>query len=370
MNPRAYLESIIPTREMVDRYVNPDRGGYDPEIGWVPGNAVRGGSVHGSKGFYSYEPGGQRRVVHFPERQSRVHTYGDSFTHCDQVSDGETWQEFLAAHLQEPIYNYGIGGHSVYQAYRRMRRTEPQASAEYIVINIYTDDHYRNLDSWRSIRMGIPERWTLPHLRVDVEKGTFDEVENSNPRPEDVYRLCDPDYVWDTYRNDPTLRAVLARKAGSDVTRQQVQAVADGFGLSLDRVAGLEPETQVTRLHTEAALFASRCVLEIAEDYARTAGKKLMVVLSFPRQFVAADLQGRPRYDQTFLDWLATRDFPVADLRGAFGREFAHWGPDVDAYLDRYYIGHHTPAGNFFTAWAIKGAVCDWLDPKPLPYRE
>jgi len=34
---------------------------------------------------------------------------GDSFTHCDQVSDGETWQEFLASHIREPVKNFGVG---------------------------------------------------------------------------------------------------------------------------------------------------------------------------------------------------------------------------------------------------------------------
>ena len=38
---------------------------------------------------------------------------------CYQVSDGETWQEYLAAHLDEPIRNFGMGGYGVYQACRR-----------------------------------------------------------------------------------------------------------------------------------------------------------------------------------------------------------------------------------------------------------
>ena len=29
------------------------------------------------------------------------------------MNDGETWQEYLAAHLREPIRNYGVGGYSV-----------------------------------------------------------------------------------------------------------------------------------------------------------------------------------------------------------------------------------------------------------------
>ena len=56
------------------------------------------------------------------DRPCRMNTYGDSFTQCHQVSDGETWQEYLAAHLGEPVRNFGVGGYGVYQAYRRMLR--------------------------------------------------------------------------------------------------------------------------------------------------------------------------------------------------------------------------------------------------------
>jgi hypothetical protein len=29
--------------------------------------------------------------------------------------------------------------------------------------------------------------------------------------------------------------------------------------------------------------------------------------------------------------------------------------------------GHHTPVGNFFTAWALRETLVQWLDPAPLP---
>ena len=120
MEARAFLQSIMPTREMVDHFIRPrtaaaaapiDLGGimcnnalstYDPELGWVLSDGVRSDGVDGSWTFYNYEPNGARRVVNFPDRASRIHTYGNSYTHCDQVSDGESWQEYLAAHLQEP----------------------------------------------------------------------------------------------------------------------------------------------------------------------------------------------------------------------------------------------------------------------------
>ena len=130
---RNYLRSIMPTRDMVDHFVSAqdetteiptDLGGimcnnakstYDPEIGWVVCNGYRGGSVDGSRGLYTYDPvDGARRSINYVDRACRINTYGNSFTHCDQVSDGETWQEYLASHLQEPVRNYGIGGYSVY----------------------------------------------------------------------------------------------------------------------------------------------------------------------------------------------------------------------------------------------------------------
>ena len=214
MDAKAYLESIMPTREMVDHFVgsqdasteipvnlggimcNNAKSTFDPELGWVLCDGMRRGSVDGSQGFYAYEGDGARRVVNFPERECRVHTYGNSFTHCDQVSDGETWQEYLAAHLQEPIRNFGIGGYSVYQAYRRMRKVEAEHPAEYIVLNVWDDDHFRNLDAWRSIRMGRQGRFTLPYIRANLEAGTCEEFENICPTAEELYQLCDPEWVW------------------------------------------------------------------------------------------------------------------------------------------------------------------------------
>ena len=41
----------------------------------------------------------------------------------------------------------------------------------------------------------------------------------------------------------------------------------------------------------------------------------------------------------------------------------------VEEFLAPFYIGHHTPLGNFVTAWAMKDAVVEWLgDEPPAPY--
>jgi hypothetical protein len=380
---RNYLHSLMPNRELVEHFTkgkqdpNTPRHGdgytFDGQLGWVCRKAVLGRSVDGSKGFYTYESDGARKVINSADKPWRIHTYGDSFTHCDQVSDGESWQEYLASHLQEPVRNYGVGGYSVYQAYLRMLRTEKQNPAKYIILNIYDDDHLRNLDAWRMIRFGPEPRsqcgWTLPHLRVNVQKQTCQPIANILSRPEDVYKLCDEQFVWETFKNDPVLRLVLAARAGGKMSQRLVEPAAVSFGIPDEIIADTKMSEQLRKIHTEAALYATKNIITWTEQFAKRTGKKLMIMLSFGRRNMAAALHGKPRFDKSFTDWLKDKPYPVIDMRDAFAREYAQFNVEPETYLDRYYNGHHTPLGNFFTAWAIKKHVVEWLEPKPLPYR-
>ena len=381
MEARTFLQSIMPTREMVDHFLNGERaaraapvdlGGimcnnalstFDADLGWTLTDGVRSDGVDGSWTFYSYERDGARRVVNFPDRTSRIHTYGNSYTHCDQVSNGESWQEYLAAHLQEPIRNFGVGGYSVYQAYRRMLKVEAETPAEYLILNIWDDDHYRNLDAWRSIRARRRGRFTLPHLRVDPANELCVEMENPCSSAEDVYLLCDPDWVWESFSEDPILLGILEQESAGRGSSQSGEK-----GESAQR-ANAGVDARVYQLYTEAALFATRHVVSLTERFAQQYDKQLMLILSFSRRSVAAALSGEPSFDQSFLDWLQEKEYPVVDLRDAFREAFASSRLDIDGYLEKYYNGHHSPAGNYLFAWAIKDTIRDWLDPAPLPYR-
>jgi hypothetical protein len=380
---RAWLRSCLRTRQQVEDFVSTDQNAerrgrtkgwvYDAELGWALTDAVRADGVDGSKTFYHYEPDGARRLVNFAGQPCRIHAYGDSFTHCDQVSDGETWQEYLAAHLQEPVRNYGVGGYSVYQAYRRMLKVEREGPhrAGAVILTIFDDDHFRNLDSWRRLRSGRQTRcgFTLPHLRVNVETGECRERENLLREPEEVYKLCEAEWVWETFREDPILALVLAMRAEeSDDRRESFEAVATSFGLLSGRMGEGSAAEAARRLHLQAALLATRSVVERVEAFVQQTGKRLMVILAFGRRNMAAALREEPRFDQPLLDFLATRTYPVIDMRNAFREEFRHSLLDAETFLGRHYNGHLTPSGNCFTAWAIKDRVVEWLEPRPAPY--
>ena len=379
---REYLRSIRPSRQRVEDFITGEYGPrdkrpgevfqYDSELGWVHHEAIGSTGVDGSKVFYSYESDGARKVINFPGQSSRIRTYGNSFTHCSQANNNETWEEYLAAHIQEPVHNYGVGGYGVYQAYRRMLKVEKQISGGYIILNIWDDDHYRNLDAWRSIRFGYGSRcgFTLPHLRVDVAKGRCQQRENISKTPNDLYKLCDEDYLWRTFKDDPVLKMVMAaRRGGGNMSAELVHPVAVTFGIPDEKIADTAMAKRIKKIHTEAALFATQNVVTWAEEFAGDTGKKLMIMLSFGRGNVARHLSGEPRFDQDFVDWLKNRSCPVIDMLEAFAADYKRVKVDVDQYLKPFYNGHHTPKGNFFTAWAIKDRIVQWLNPKPKPYR-
>jgi hypothetical protein len=374
----VYLQSLLRSREWVESYTEkrPAVDGYHPnwgwvydyDLGWVLRDSYRDDGMGGSRTYNTYEKSGARKRAHFASQTARIHTYGNSFTHCDQVSDGETWQEILAAHLGESVENYGVGGYSVYQAYKRMRKVEEAHPGDYILLNVFDDDHYRNLDAWRAFRGRTVREGTLPHLRVHVAKDEVREMPNACASPQDVYMLENLDWVVARFRDDPVVARNLAARR-KPVTRQDAQRIAAAFGVPL---GGDRPdsdwESELQRIHTHAALFATIKVLQMAEAYARQAGKRLFVLLSYGARNVKRHLRGEPPFDQLLLDFLKTRPDPYLDLREAHLAEFKSFRIDPDAYADRYFIGHYNPAGNFFCAMAIKDRIVERLQPRPRTY--
>jgi hypothetical protein len=203
-----------------------------------------------------------------------------------------------------------------------------------------------------------------------VAKGKCKQMENISKRAKDLYKLCDEDYLWRTFNDDPILKMVMAARAGGrNISEKLINPVAVTFGIPDEKIADTETAKKIKKIHTEAALFATRNVVTWAEEFTRKAGKKLMVMLSFGQGNVARYLAGEPSFDQSFVDWLKDKPYPVVDMRDAFAADYQRYKVDIDEYLKPFYNGHHTPRGNFFTAWALKDKVTQWLEPKPIPYR-
>ena len=388
---RDYLQTCLFTSEITERIValtdsngvHPNRGWvYDAELGFVHVRSIHSGNgVNGTNTYCDYEKDGARRLINFTDRPCRLHTYGNSFTHCNQVNNGETWQEYLAAHLGEPIRNYGVGGCSVYQAYRRMRKVHRNgARAKNIILNIYDDDHYRNLISWcrppftsHNPGPNIPPR---PYLGIDVGGNSFTEHDNPIATADELHQLCDLEFVCATFGEDPLVYLGTAMMNKGEKAVAFIEGACERFGLQVPAGAADDIEKVARDVFTEAALFSTRHVVELVERFCEKNGIELMFVLSYRGSSTSRNpcsirsmLDGGERFDQEFVDWLTERQYPVVDMYQAFKTEFEYSAMDLDAFVKRYYIGHHTPYGNFITAWTLMDTVVDWLNPKPPPYQ-
>jgi hypothetical protein len=384
MTLREFLKQCMVRREDIDRFLDPAEPNwakFDAELGYGLKTSVMRDGVDGSWTLANYAESGERVTLLYSGSPCRINTYGDSFTQCQQVSDGESWQSCLAAHFGEPIRNYGVGGYGVYQAYRRMLREEKLTAAQYVILNIYAyDDHVRSFDSWRWIRLGgFREEFQTTarnyfhsnpwaHARFDISTGKLVEIESVCPTPESLYGLSDFDFVYETWKNDLQLHLTLARERATDYDRKLVAATGEFVGVKADLST---PETAARSARTIQLAYGLKVSMEVvrmARDFAARSGKKFMILLSYDEGQVLDACRGGARWDAGFLGFLDDEGIQYADSRAKHAEEFATFRLTPEEYVSRYYIGHYNPMGNHFFAFAVKDRLVEWLDPKPVTY--
>ncbi len=375
------LENIIYTEKEIDDWFAGKAfpfAKYSGEFGWLlPNNYFRDG-IDNSVSVYNFAgEDGERIMINYKDKPCRINTYGDSFTQCHQVSDGETWQEVLAANFQEPVRNFGIGGWSLYQAYLRMLKEEKRTPSECIIFNIYDDDHKRNLDSWRNIRVKKHERFiepTLPFVKVNLKEKSFVEFKNPCPTKEIFYNLADSDWVYETFKNDFVLQIMLAHKNAN--TKNPYQSYSDIMNLATTHGINTKIEDSETLietandLHNRSAIFASEGIVEKVEKFAKENNKKVLYVLSFPAGSIVRYVEEGKRWDQPFVDFMKSKGLPFVDLMDIHVKEYSQFKFSIKDYLKKYFIGHYNPMGNLFCAFALKNKLIEMLEPKPISYRE
>ena len=316
-------------------------------------------------------------MSNYADKPCRINTYGNSFTQCHQVSDHETWQEVLAAHLQEPLKNFGIGGWSVYQAYLRMLKEEKRTPAEYIIFNIYSDDHFRNLDAWRNIRFNKHERFIeppLPYIKVDLKNRSITEHPNPTPTQQDFYKLCDIDEAYKLFKDDFTSKIKIAYKKSLERTEnldyKEIQSLAQANGIKTSLDANTTMSRVIRTYGHECVLFGTEKIVENIEQFATENHKKVLYVLSYPASYISQVYEENNRWDQSFIDFLESRELPFVDLCQVHLEEHEQDNITAQEYLDRYFIGHYNPLGNMFCTQALIKPLVHLLTPKPVPYDE
>jgi hypothetical protein len=395
-----YLRASAVPRSVIEEFIErPHWATFDPELGYVLHNSLVQWGIDDSRTIETFRPDGARSRFLYANRTPRINTYGNSFTECNQVSDGETWQEYLAGHFGEPIGNYGVGSYGVHQAHRRLLRVEQtEAGAEYVVLYVWGDDPTRSImrGRWgliypwyaqRAVEQSLFHGNPWSHLELDLDTGLFVDHGNPLPTPESLYAMTDPDWMVDHLRDDLAMQlAVYAGQpdfgllgAIDELDRPKIARLAEALEFPFDWSAGSDLRRQAAKLLNRYGQRATNVILDRTRAFADEHGKTLLVILNF----TARSDQFRdpltpwdgPRLDQEIVDHLAATGFNVFDMNLVHLRdhEATAAGRPYGEYMSQYVVGgagHYNPRGNHFFAYALKDTLLDLLEPKPLPYQD
>ncbi len=379
-----YLRNSAVAREELDIFLNEHSWAqFDPEVGYILGNYMPHDGMDDSFTLSTVMKDRKRTSQVYAGEPCRINTYGNSFTHCHQVSDAETWQEYLAGHLGEPIRNYGMGGFGVYQAYRRMLREEQgDNQAEYVMLYMWGDDYVRSVfrcryatyyKSWDSYGGYMFHGNFWSNIEMDLEAGKLVEKENRVATREDVYQMSDPDFMYENLKDDLMVQLHL-------LSRDMVNADVDSVGLKrLAEILEL-PDIDFSdrdRMKRSAEVLmnsysfeATRYILKKSAEFCEMRGKKLLLIHFDPYRVLRQLVNEEDRYDQEVIDFIKVKDLRLFDMNEVHVEDYKNFNLSWEDYMKRYFIGHYNPSGNHFFAYSLKDNIVDWLDPKPISYQK
>jgi hypothetical protein len=381
---KEFIKSSVPTKNELDIFLNKKGvwSKYDSDLGYVLGNSLPLEGIDTSLTISTTQSDGARTMFMYKNNPCRINTYGNSFTQCQQVSDGETWQEYLAAHLGEPIRNFGVGGYGVYQAYRRLLREESSKnSAKHMVFYIWGDDHTRSLlrcrymaiKNWNSNNEpGMKFHGNFwSNIEMDFKTGKLVEKKNPLNTPELLYKMTDPEWMYENLKDDFALQLLLYRNREiSDVDIKKAEKLSKLLNANINFRDTPTLEKAVGDLLDQYSFKATEYILNKLATYAKANDKKLMVILFDPYRVTNALIQNESRYDGAIVDFLKKGEFNYFDMNSVHAADYKQFKLSPQDYYKKYLIGHYNPTGNHFFAYSIKDKFVKWLNPKPITYEK
>jgi hypothetical protein len=161
---------------------------FDAELGWTTPYGTRFGE----------RPRGVDRG------RPLVAAFGDSFTHGDEVEDGETWAEALAQSLGGDVFNFGVGGYGMDQTLLRFERDGPRRPTPIAIFAFISGDLERCY--WRYWKFHSPESpFTMTKPRLVLKSDSLELLPNPVRTPQALQAgVQDVAFVERLSREDPS----------------------------------------------------------------------------------------------------------------------------------------------------------------------
>lgn len=150
---------------------------------------------------YHYDTSFSERQREKEYGRALISAFGDSYTHCTDVGDEESWEHYISGILNVDAYNFGTGGYGTDQAYLKYLEIEPMLKTEIVVIGLTPENINRIVNVYRPFyfsKTGIK----LPKPRFVLENGSLKLLENPLSDESGIERLTDRDFVMSLGDND------------------------------------------------------------------------------------------------------------------------------------------------------------------------
>jgi hypothetical protein len=155
--------------------------GYDSELGWIR----KPNTTHEEKGKegitkWTINDYGGRNNLEFEKINSKISTYGDSFTFCRQVDDDGTWQHWISKLQNTNVKNFGVGNYGLDQTLLRLKREFPNNKTETVIIGVVPDTISRIVSIWKHYyeygnTFGFKPRFILKNEILELLKNPIDD---------------------------------------------------------------------------------------------------------------------------------------------------------------------------------------------------
>jgi hypothetical protein len=260
-----------------------------------------------------------------------------------------------------------------------LREERSDHGAEYLILYLWGDDHIRSLlrcrhaiinRSWNHQGGAMFHGNFWSNLEMDLQSGHLVEKENLLPTRKSLYRMTEEQFMADSLRTDLALRLYAFRLGYiRDLDRKQTTRLAECLNYPFDWTREAALREQAGELLDRYSLRATVYILAEAREFAGQNRKKLLIVLFDPGRVMTELQKGSARYDQEVVDYLEKEKFKYFDMNEVHVRDFKKYNLSFAEYRREYMTGHYSPRGNHFFAYSIKDVVVNWLDPKPITYR-
>lgn len=279
-----------------------------------------------------------------------IASYGDSFTHCNEVKDNETWQTFLAHILGKNVLNFGVAGYGPDQALLwYTSHHNIIASVPIVMLCIFPENINRIVNVYRNFYMyEDPLSLTKPRF---VLLGGFTLLENPIKDASELKNLTSPSFIEQIGLHDywfqlgqrlPTIQLPYTH-----ALLRWREIVARSIKASLCRaLPGLVAPTFNFDLYSEAEPLTIMC--GIVDRFIETASKRgqyPIIVLMPHTDYVREVLETGGTRTDPLISHMKSRNYAFFDLV----RAIAGLKPSR-GQLEKWFHGHATTEGNRITA--------------------